>query len=160
MMADRPVSAAELRGFRLFAGQPEGDLAGIAAASRHRSLADRELLAIRGERCATVSLVVSGRVGLSVEQDGHSVLVMTLGPGDMLGWSVLREDPTSLTSSRAVGPTEIIEIPADDLLDAATGGTPLARTLVQRLLGAAADDLEATRAQLVRLGREGPITAG
>ncbi len=159
-MADGPVSAADLQRFHLFAGQPEPDLAGLVSAARYRRLADREVLAVRGERVTDIALVVSGRIALYMEHEGRPVLVMTLGPGDMLGWSILREDPAALTTARSSGPTELIEIPAERLLDAATGCTPMAQTLVRRLFGIAADDLEATRAQLLRLGREGLITAG
>jgi CRP-like cAMP-binding protein len=159
-MADAQVSTAELQGLDLFAGQPEADLRDLAAAARRRRLSDREVLATRGERSTAVAWVVSGRVTLSVEHEGRAVLVMTLGPGDMLGWSMLREDPTALTTARASGPTEIIEVPADRLEEALTNCTPTARVLVRRIIGIAASDLDATRMQLLRLGREGVITAG
>ena len=159
-MADVPVSAADLRRFGLFADQPDAELDALAADARRRRLVDREILALAGQPATAVDLVAVGRLGLSVEHEGRSVLVMTLGPGELLGWSVLREDPTALATARSVGPTEVIEIPAGRILDAVTGCTPTARTLVQRLFGAAAADLQATREQLLRLGREGVITAG
>ncbi|MGO9178646.1 MAG: cyclic nucleotide-binding domain-containing protein [Candidatus Limnocylindrales bacterium] len=159
-MADEPVSAADLQRFRLFAGQADADLGGLAASARRTRLPDREVLVHRGERSTDVWLVLGGRIALSMEHEGRSVLVMTLGPGDMLGWSTLRDDPAALTTARCVGATELIAIPADRLRDALTDCTPMAHTLVRRLLEIAAADLEATRVQLLRVGREGVITAG
>lgn len=159
-MSDAPVTPNDLRAFGLFADLPEPRLAGIAAVARRRALADRAVFAKRGDRGHTVAYVVSGRLALSTEHEGRSVILVALGPGDMLGWSMLREDATWLSTARAVGPVDLVEIPVDRLLEAATDGTPGARRLVQRLIAAAAEDLEATRAQLLRLGREGAITAG
>ncbi len=159
-MAEQAVTAAELRACRLLVEQPEAVLHELAAAATRRFLADREVLVTRGERCTQLAWVVGGRLALSVPHEGRSVLVMTLGPGDLLGWSLLREEPTVLASAHAVGPTELIELPAERLFAALTAGTPAAGVLLRRLIGIAAADLEATRAQLLRLGHEGPISAG
>jgi CRP/FNR family transcriptional regulator, cyclic AMP receptor protein len=159
-MADQPVSAADLQRFSLFAGLSDADLGGLAATARRGRFADRAVLATRGERSTDVWWVVSGRIALSMEHEGRSVLVMTLGPGDMLGWSTLRDDPAALTTARCVGTTELISIPAERLRGALVDCSPMAHTLVRRLLGIAAADLEATRVQLLRVGREGVITAG
>lgn len=159
-MSDASVTTNDLRAFALFADIPDAELGELAAVARRRHLADREVFAIRGDRGDSVAYVVSGRLALSTEHEGHSVILVALGPGDMLGWSMLREDPTWLSTARAVGPVEIVEMPVGRLLDAATDGSPAARRLAQRLIAAAAADLEATRAQLLRRGREGVISAG
>lgn len=159
-MADQRVSAADLQRLGLFEGQAEADLAPLAADAGRRRLADRDVLVTRGERSTELWWVLGGRLALSVEHEGRSVVVMTLGPGDMLGWSTLRDDPTALATARSVGTTDLISIPADSIRDALAAPTPMAQTLVRRLLGVAAADLDATRTQLLRLGREGVITAG
>ena len=159
-MADQPVSTADLQRLGLFEGQADADLAPLATVARRRRLADREVLVTRGERSTELSWVLAGRLALSVEHEGRSVVVMTLGPGDMLGWSTLRDDPTALATARSVGVTDLVCIPADGIREALAAGTPMAQTLVRRLLGIAAADLDATRTQLLRLGREGVITAG
>ena len=159
-MSEEGVTATDLRAFDLFAEQSDEDLAALASWARRRRLDDREILVVRGESRPWVAWVVSGRISLAVDHEGRSVMLETLGPGDMLGWSMLREDPVALATARAVGPAEIVEVPAERLLDAATTGTSEARHLVRRLIGAAAGDLEASRAQLLRVGREGIISAG
>lgn len=159
-MAEDQVTSADLQGLGLFAGQADSDLRFLASAAWRRRLVDREVLATRGEPSPAVAWIVSGRVALYVEHEGRPVLVMTLGPGDMLGWSMLREDPVALTTARASGATELIEMPAVQLEAALTSCTPMARVLMRRIIGIAARDLDATRTQLLRLGREGIITAG
>lgn len=159
-MTDETVSATDLQRFPLFAGQSGADLAALAAAAGRRRLVDREVLVTRGAQSSHVCWVVSGRIALAVEHEGRSVLVMTLGPGDLLGWSVLRDEPTALATARSLGTTELVTLPADALRQALAAGTPFAWTLMRRLLAAAAADLEATRMQLLRLGSEGVITAG
>lgn len=159
-MADQPVSTADLQRLGLFEGQADADLAPLATLARRRRLADREVLATRGESSTDLSWVLAGRLALSVEHEGRSVVVMTLGPGDMLGWSTLRDDPTSLATARSVGATDLLCIPTDGIREALGSCSPMAQTLVRRLLGIAAADLDATRTQLLRLGREGVITAG
>jgi CRP/FNR family cyclic AMP-dependent transcriptional regulator len=159
-MADQPVSTADLQRLGLFEGQADADLAPLATLARRRRLADREVLTTRGEPSTELSWVLAGRLALSVEHEGRSVVVMTLGPGDMLGWSTLRDDPTALATARSVGATDLICIPADGIREALAACSPMAQTLVRRLLGIAAADLDATRTQLLRLGREGVITAG
>ncbi len=159
-MADERVFPADLQRFGLFAGLPDADLSGLASAAGRRTLPDRGVLVTRGEPSDDVWWIVAGRLALSIEHEGRAVVVMTLGPGDMLGWSTLRDEATALTTARAVGATELVSLPAARLREALEQGTPTAHALVRRLLGIAAADLEGTRAQLLRLGREGIITAG
>jgi CRP/FNR family transcriptional regulator, cyclic AMP receptor protein len=159
-MADQQVFPADLQRLGLFDGQAEADLASLAAVARRRRLADREVLLTQGQPSTELWWVLGGRLALSVEHEGRSVVVMTLGPGDMLGWSTLRDDPTALATARAVGATELLSIPADSIREALAACTPMSQTLLRRLLGIAAADLDATRTQLLRLGREGVITAG
>ena len=158
-MAHGPVSVDDLRGLGLFAGLPDDELAPVADAARRRSLHDREVLARRGDQDDRVAWVMAGRITLSLDQDGRAVVVMTLGAGDMLGWSLLREHAVSLTTARAVGPAEVVEVPADRVLELATSGGATGRLVVRRLIAAAARDLDATRAQLLRRN-EGVISAG
>ena len=94
--------------------------------------------------------------------DGHSrlVLVGTLGPDEVLGWSCLRDEPVSLATARATGTVRAVAIPAESLLALLASGTPGGRTTMRRLFGVAALYLAAAREQMIRQEREGVITAG
>jgi CRP-like cAMP-binding protein len=101
-----------------------------------------------------------GQVTLRVQRDGRPVIVGTLAPGEVLGWSCLRDDPVSLATARATGPVRLVAIPADALLVLLASGSPASLTIMRRLFGVAAMHLAAAREQMIRQGREGVITAG
>ena len=156
----KPVTAADLARVSLFEGLPEDELAGLAQQSVRRRLADGEVLFEQGRPAGTLHVVVSGGLVLRAESGGSSVIVDSLQPGDLVGWSAMREGAVTLSTARAVGSAEVIAIPVDPIVDLAAGGSRESRQLVRRIVALAAGHLEASWAQLLRVGREGVITAG
>ena len=159
-MSLHPVTAAEVGGFALFRGLPAEERATLAEAATRREPADGDVLYAEGAPATTMFLVERGQVTLRVQRDDRPVIVGTLGPGEVLGWSCLRDEPVSLATARATGPVRLVAIPADALLHLLGSGSPAGRTLMRRLFGVAAVHLAATREQMIRQGREGVITAG
>jgi CRP/FNR family transcriptional regulator, cyclic AMP receptor protein len=155
-----PVTSVDLARIGLFEGLPETELAALATDSAKRRLADGEVLFAQGEPARTLYVVVRGGLVLRAGGDGRSVIVETLRPGDLVGWSAIREGAITLSTARAVGSTEVIAIPIDDIIDLASGGSSQSRLLLQRIVGLAAHHLEASWKQLLQVGREGVITAG
>jgi CRP-like cAMP-binding protein len=159
-MSSHVVTAAEVGGFALFRGVPEGELATLAAAASRREPADGEIVYAEGAPATEVFLVEHGQVTLRVLRDDRLVMVGTLGPGEVLGWACLRDEPVSLATARASGPVRLVAIPAEALLALMAGGTPAGRDTMRRLFGVASLHLAAAREQMIRQGREGVITAG
>jgi CRP-like cAMP-binding protein len=160
MSTREQIEAAELARLSLFKGVAEADLAPLAASSCRRHLNDGETLVEAGEPISEVHWVERGQLALRVCHDGRWVLVSSLHVGDLLGWSALREDPTALSSARAIGPAVLISMPASGLLDLLAGGSSQSQMLLRRLFGIATQHLDESRAQLLQLGREGVISAG
>ena len=160
MTTSESVTATELVGLPLFAGLRETDLEAIAAGSVRRSLEDGETLVEAGSRISEVHWLERGKLALRVNHDNRWVLVSTLHAGDLLGWSALREEPTALSSARAIGPAVLISMPASGLLSLLAGGSVHSQLLLRRLFGIATQHLDESRAQLLQLGREGVISAG
>jgi CRP-like cAMP-binding protein len=160
MATTESVGAAQLAELPLFHGIALSDLAPVAEQSSRRSLADGETLVEMGSPISEVHWLTSGRLALRVRHDHRWVLVSTLHAGDMLGWSALREDPTALSTARAIGPAVLISMPASGLLALLAGGSAQSDLLLKRLFGIAAHHLDESRAQLLQLGREGVISAG
>jgi CRP-like cAMP-binding protein len=154
------VDARDLARVSLFAGLPEDELAGLAGQSARRPLADGEVLFEQGRPARTLYVVVAGGLVLRRVDAGSSVIVDTLPPGGLVGWSAMREGAVTLSTARAVGPSEVIAIPIDRIIDLAAGGSRESRLLVQRIVALAASHLEASWTQLLQVGREGVITAG
>jgi CRP-like cAMP-binding protein len=113
-----------------------------------------------GDPISDIHWLESGQLALRVCHDGRWVLVSTLHAGDLLGWSALREDPTALSTARAIGPAVMLSMPASGLLDLLVGGSTQSQLLLRRLFGIATQHLDESRGQLLQLGREGVISAG
>jgi CRP-like cAMP-binding protein len=154
------VRGADLANVSLFADLPEDELAALAEQSRARPLGDGDVLFEQGQPARNLYVVVSGGLVLRAGDGGSSVIVDTLRPGDLVGWSAMRPGAITLSTARAVGPSKVIAIPVDPIIDLAAGGSRESRRLVQRIVALAATHLEASWAQLLQVGREGVITAG
>jgi len=159
-MNDDPVPVEELARLELFRGLPARLLAPLAASARRRHLADGEVLFEQGQPARSMYAILSGHLALRAAEGERSIIVQTLGPGETLGWSTLRDDATSLTTGRAVGEVELIELPSEQVLDLLASGSAEARVLIRRLFGIAAAHLDAAQSQLHRLGAEGVISGG
>ena len=154
------VHGTDLAGVSLFEDLPTDELDALAAQAERRSLRDGDVLFEQGRPARTLYVVVSGGLILRAGDGGSSVIVDTLRPGDLVGWAAMRPGAVTLSTARAVAATEVIAIPVDPIIDLAAGGSRESRRLVQRIVALAATHLEASWAQLLRVGREGVITAG
>lgn len=154
------VEAAELARLPVFDGVDPADLRDLANRSVRRHLEDGETLVEMGAPISEVHWLEKGQLALRVLHDHRWVLVSTLHAGDMLGWSALREEPTALSTARAIGPATLVSVPASGLLDLLAGGSAQSRLLLKRLFGIATHHLDESRVQLLQLGREGVISAG
>lgn len=154
------VSAAELAQVSLFEGLPEAELAQLAGAASRRLLDDGATLFRQGEPATTLHVVVSGGLILRADSGPRSVIVDSLAPGDLVGWSAMRGGATTLSTARAVGRTEVLAIPVDPIVALAAGGSAMAEVLLRRIVALAAAHLEASWRQLLQVGREGVISAG
>ncbi|HEY7590655.1 MAG TPA: cyclic nucleotide-binding domain-containing protein [Candidatus Limnocylindrales bacterium] len=154
------VTPAEIGRIALFAGLPEPDLRAVAQVARRRHLDDSEVLFEQGQPARTLHSVVGGGLVLRADVDGRSVIVDSVGPGDIIGWSSIRDGAVSLATARATGATEVIDIPVDVIVDLAAGRSTESAMLVRRIVGLAAGHLEASWNQLLRAGSEGVITGG
>jgi CRP-like cAMP-binding protein len=154
------VTPAELADLPLFAGLDQSDLQSVSDRAVRRSLADGETLVEMGAPISEVHWLAKGQLALRVRHDHRWVLVSTLHAGDMLGWSALREEPTALSTARAIGPAVLVSVQAADLLALLSGGSAKSEMLLRRLFGTATQHLDESRGQLLQLGREGVISAG
>jgi CRP-like cAMP-binding protein len=159
-MTARPVSSADLAALPLFRDLPLDELESLAAVATRRHLSDGETLFEEGDPATTLFHVIRGGLVLRAGAAGGDVIVDTLAPGDLLGWSAIGEGAATLSAARATGETELIALPVDPLVELAAGGSRRSALLVRRLLGIAAGHLQASRQQLLQVGREGIISGG
>ncbi|MDQ2964487.1 MAG: cyclic nucleotide-binding domain-containing protein [Chloroflexota bacterium] len=154
------VTAAEIARISLFEGLPAEDLAALAGVASRRRLGDGEALFEQGAPARSLHVVVEGGLVLRTEAGGRSIIVESLRPGDLVGWSAMREGAVTLSMALATGPTEVIAIPIDTVIELAAGGSRESARLVRRIVGLAARHLEASWNQLLQSGNEGVISGG
>jgi CRP/FNR family transcriptional regulator, nitrogen oxide reductase regulator len=155
-----PVTSADLERVRLFSGLPPEALAELAGAASRRRLQDGEALFEQGHPATNLYVVERGSLVLRTTQGGRSVIVESLGPGGIVGWSAMRGHALTLSTGRAAGPVEIVAIPVEPVIALITGGHPGSRELYQRIIGLAAGHLDDAWRQLLQAGRDGVISGG
>jgi CRP-like cAMP-binding protein len=97
-------------------------------------------------------LIISGRVALDMHLPGRGdVVVETLGPGTVVGWSWLFPPHTWHFGAVAVEETQAIEFDADGVLRLCDRDPALGYDLSRRFMGVLLDRLQATRVRLLDL---------
>lgn len=154
------LTASDLAALDLLGDVSEATLARLAAHAQPRLLATGEVLYEEGRPSTHVSFILTGHMLLRIHRQERPIVVASVGPGDVLGWSSLRSEPVALTSAQASEPVHLISIPAGPILDLAASGTPEGRALIQRLMDVAARRLARAHDQVVRSDTESVISAG
>ncbi|NIK59147.1 Crp/Fnr family transcriptional regulator [Kribbella shirazensis] len=113
---------------------------------------DGERLFDEGGYAGFCWLIRHGRVALDSTVPGRGqVVVQTLGPGDLLGWSWLIPPYRWHFGARAVGTVEATVFDGEQLKALADQDPRLGYVLTRHLLGVVLDRLQSTRARLLDL---------
>ena len=145
--AARPLAA-----YPVFAQLPEAELELIASTARTVQFAARERLFSEGHSAHGCWLIEDGRVALDMTVPGRGqVVLQTLGPGDVLGWSWLVPPYRWHYGATSVLPTTATELDTAQLRALAAQDPRFGYTLVLTLFEAVLQRLQATRARLLDL---------
>lgn len=105
-----------------------------------------------GSKNNNLYLVRKGRVALEMNVPGRgSVRILTIGPGEMLGWSAVLRDGNMTAAAVVVEDSELLSAPASKLLELCEANRSFGFHLMQRMAHALAHRLVATRLQLLDL---------
>ena len=97
-----------------------------------------------------VYLIAEGKVALDIYVPGRGrTSVLTVGPGELLGWSSLFPSAQKTASARAVTDTQAIALNAAQLRDVMQADHDLGCALLWRVTEVIAGRLKATRLQLL-----------
>lgn len=108
-----------------------------------------ELIFRDGDVANRFYLIVEGKVTLeSSVSNGQTVLLQTLGPGDLLGWSRLFSPYAWRVQARAVEPTEAIFLYGTRLLSACEADHDLGCEMFKRISEVMMHRLQSTRGKL------------
>jgi CRP-like cAMP-binding protein len=148
------IGSAELAGFPVFAQLSAAELGQVCATATPVRFATRQRVFAEGEHAEGCWLIHSGRVALDVFVPGRGlVVVQTLGPGDVLGWSWLVPPYRWHFGASAVEPTEAVRLDTGQLRTLAETDAAFGYVLATTLFSAMLQRLQATRARLLDLYR-------
>lgn len=148
------TTVVELSEFAQLGSLGEAELRVLARAGRDVSFVDGQRVIAEGDVADRCWLIRRGRVLLDAHVPGQGdVVVQTLGPGHLLGWSWLVPPYQWRFGARAVDTVEAIEFDARALTEFATADAEFGRALAFMLFEALLDRLQATRARLLDLYR-------
>ena len=134
----------------VFAGLAAEDLAFIAGCGRNDGFAAEELLARDGDAADTFYLIRQGRVALEMHTPTQSGLVIeTLDPGDIVGWSWLFPPYRWHYDVRAIEPVRAIAFDGACLRGKCEEQKELGYELMLRFAQVMNDRLQHTRFRLL-----------
>ncbi len=120
----------------------------IAAISTIRDWRVGETVFREGDSADHIYLVIGGIVSLEIcVASAGCKQILTLGPGELLGWSALLKSSRYTARARAAQPTRLLEINVERLLQLCDQDPKLGYDLMRRTALALAQRLSATRMQ-------------
>jgi CRP/FNR family cyclic AMP-dependent transcriptional regulator len=136
----------------LLAGLPGDAVAQVAGCARNVAYGPGDLLLAEGDQADTLFLVRRGRVAIEIHAPGRgSIVVETVGPGAVVGWSWLFPPFRWQFDARAVTPVGVVAVDAACLRAKADADDALGHQLVTRVAAVLLERLQATRIRLLDL---------
>jgi CRP-like cAMP-binding protein len=151
-MDDRDAVTTELGATWFGAGLSLHARARLAAAATLLDFAADTVLLREGEDTGIFAIITRGRVALRMRvPERGPVTILTVEPGDVVGWSAVVPPHRSTSTAVTVEPTRLLSFDARPLRALLESDLALAATLYPRLLEAIGRRLGATRQQLLDL---------
>ncbi|MBX3248336.1 MAG: cyclic nucleotide-binding domain-containing protein [Myxococcales bacterium] len=145
------VDLERIAGSRLFAPLAEDAQRALAALAEEVVVAEGAVILEEGQPASELYVVVAGRVSLCMKLvAGAESCFLTLGAGEMLGWSGLLRRRWVATA-RAVEPTTLLRFRASDLLSLCEQQHHVGYVIMSQAFEEMADRLQQTRLQLLDL---------
>jgi len=153
---------ATLQGIQFLRGVSRDHLEQIAAIAQFCDYEADEIVFREGDDCDSVYLVVFGKLSIELcAPTMDSKHIVTVGPGEMLGWSSLLERPRLAATGRAIESTRLVRIDSAKLLEICDEYPDFGYQFMRRTMLALAMRLNTTWAQLshLRVVHFVPVTA-
>ena len=132
----------------------------IASISTYVTFSEGASIFREGDASELVYLIMEGEVSLTTQVPGHGqVVILTLGPGQLLGWSSLFLPQRKTAGARTVKPTKAVAINATQLLELCKADSELGYAVMWRVAEIISNRLRAARDQLLDIFEPVPETA-
>lgn len=148
-----PDSIAQLvANHPLLSGLPGDTAELVAGCARNAAFEPGELLLAEGQPADTLYLIRRGRVALEVQSPARGAMVLdTLVPGQILGWSWLFPPYRWSFDARALDPVGVVSVDATCLRAKAEADPAFGYELMKRLGAVMLERLQAARLRLLDL---------
>jgi CRP-like cAMP-binding protein len=124
----------------------------LARMGRLSTLVNGQVLMREGEPTDYLAIVLEGRIGLRVRvPERGPITILTVEPGDVVGWSAVVPPFRATSTAVALAPTELALFEGLQLREALASDAELAAELYPVILNAVSRRLEGTRLQLLDL---------
>ncbi len=154
MVARRRSIGDLLAGHPFFADLPDRDLELIAGCGRNEVFRPGQLLFREGDPADWFYVIRRGRIALGIGVPGREDLIIdTLGPGEVLGWSWLFPPHVWTMDARALDTVHAIALDGVCLRGKCDEDPVLGYSLARRFAGILSDRLAATRLRLLDVYR-------
>lgn len=131
------------------------NLTGLSEIVQIKNFPSHTVLFSEGTAASELSLVCSGKIGIDMRVPLRgSVRILTLGAGDVLGWSSIVGDGIMSASATVLEEVTLLSIPADALHKYCEHNKELGYVIMKRVARALAKRLRGTRLQLLDLFSE------
>ncbi len=147
------MPAHDLSSIPFFDGVPGELLWHLNKAGESRTYAANELLFKAGENRQAFWVILEGTLAIESPHGTDRIRIATLGPGEILGESVLLDEPTHATDGRALQKTVTLRFGRDTLDQLLKDKPALHAALISRAARAIRDRLRAADASLTGQGR-------
>jgi CRP/FNR family transcriptional regulator, cyclic AMP receptor protein len=136
---------------RFSANFSEDMLQRLASSAKVRRIPPHEVLFREKGESDQLMIICGGKVALDLNVPGHgSVRILTLGPGELLGWSALLGGRMTTTAT-ALEEVTLVSISAGQVLATCEADHSFGYSLMRRVADSLAARLGDTRSQLIDL---------
>jgi len=142
----------QIRQHPFFEGFPETLFEGLRLCARNVAFAPEEQIYTEGDAAEEFFLIQTGRVALELHAGHHGTLIIqTIGSGEVLGWSWLFAPYCRRFDARAVTPVTALALEAECLRRQSEQNHHLGHELYRRFSQAVVTNLQSARIQLLDL---------
>lgn len=151
-MEQRDAVSAELASSWFGSALSQHARSRLAECASLRVIPSGTTLMREGEETSLLAIVVRGRVALQMHvPERGTTTILTVEPGDIIGWSALTAPHRATSTATALEPVELLAFEGAALRGLLRSDCRLAMTVYPRLLQAVSRRLVATREQLLDL---------
>lgn len=148
-MSDSPAELTPMLASAQFLKElSPSDLEQVVAIASLQTVAEGTVLYQQGDVCGTLHVVAEGLVAVDMCMPRQGCTrILTVGPGELLGWSALLADGTMTARASAVQDTKLIALPAQELRRLCENDHDIGYAVMRQIAVSLARRLLATRLQ-------------